>query len=691
MYRPLFPILLISSMNISTICAQEIISLDKIEVQGTLQPFEERQESSIAKRIIKGEELTQYGDLNALEVLKRTPGVTIPEGKGKKGAPGKGYTVVLIDGEDASTGSKRSPSPLEQISPDMIERIEIMTNGSAEYTAEAMGGIVNIVLKKPKSQGATQAKLTLGTYKDHPLATLYAQREGKIDKFSYIVNATVTDNKKSDTENIDTYSTSTQHEVRNDDTQDKMFNLTTKLIYTPSSKEKYTYDGTLSLRNTQTDTDDIASASTNSVRKDIDKANDVMIWSKIGGEYHLSGSELLEWKLKFHQNKEEGENSSDEISPTPRLETQNDNTLLRYFGANTDYSVAKGDHFIKTGIELKHLYQDNEVSRNTGTVSVDNMTLSENRGSVYIQDEISSGDTLVMTPGIRYENVSRDFGQTSNIDYVAPSFHLLYKLTSNDNLRGSIAKTVRLPKLNDLAGTLVSSLYQNDIHHPDHIGNPDLKEEQALSYELRGEHFFGENGIVSIGGFYRNINNKIENTTTFDDNPLSSTYQRYVQRPCNAGNGQLWGSEFELKKSLDAVVDGLGIFANATYQDSSLTVNGVTRPIKQTSNFLYNIGVDHTLKAYRMTYGAAYRYVGGYDDPIDENGIAESQKGYGVFDLYATKRLNSTFKLGLNLKNLTALTITTTSQRYVSGVLNETQIDREHSQPQILCTLDGRW
>jgi iron complex outermembrane receptor protein len=682
-YRPL----IFLTCSFSLACAQEIIQLDKIEVQDTVQTLEERKENSIAKRIIRGEELTQYGDQNALEILKRTPGVNIPEGKTKNGAPGKGYTVVLIDGEDASTGSKRIPSPLEQISPDMIERIEVMTNGSAEYTAEAMGGIVNIVLKKPKSQGAAKAKLTLGTYKDRPLATLYAQREGKIDTFSYIVNATVTDNKKSDTENIDTYSSSIQHEVRDDDTHDKMLNLTTKLIYTPSSKEKYTYDGTLSFRNTQTDTDDITSGSTNTVRKNIDKANDVMIWSKIGGEYHLSGSELLEWKLKFHQNKEKGENSSEEISPTPSLETQNDTTLLRFYGASTDYSVAKGDHFIKTGVELKHLYQDNEVSLNTGIVSVDNLTLSENRGAVYVQDEISYGDDLVMTPGIRYEKVSRDFGATSNIDYLVPSVHLLYRLTPNDNLRASIAKTVKLPRLNDLAATLVSSLYQNDIHHPDHIGNPDLKEEQALSYELRGEHFFGKNGIVSIGGFYRDITDKIEKATTFD-----SGSGRYIERPFNAGNGQLWGSEFELKKSLDTIMEGLGVFANATYQDSTITVNGFTRPIKQTSNFLYNIGIDHTLKAYRMTYGAAYRYVGGYDDPIDENGFSESQKGYGVFDLYATKRLDSTFKLGLNLKNITSNTINTTSKYYdTSGTLIETQIDKEHSSPQILLTLEGRW
>ncbi len=81
----------------------------------------------------------------------------------------------------------------------------------------------------------------------------------------------------------------------------------------------------------------------------------------------------------------------------------------------------------------------------------------------------------------------------------------------------------------------------------------------------------------------------------------------------------------------------------------------------------------------------------GYDDPVDESGVAESQEGYGTLDLYAKKRLDSTYKLGLNLKNITQESITTTSKRYVGGVLNETQIDNEKSRFHFLVTLEGRW
>jgi len=76
---------------------------------------------------------------------------------------------------------------------------------------------------------------------------------------------------------------------------------------------------------------------------------------------------------------------------------------------------------------------------------------------------------------------------------------------------------------------------------------------------------------------------------------------------------------------------------------------------------------------------------------MDESGVAESQKGYGTLDLYATKRLSPTYKLGLNVKNITQESIKTTTKRYSSGVLSETQIDHENSEPQVLLSLEGRW
>lgn len=688
-YRPL----ILLSCTLSFVCASEIIQLEKIEVQENASTLEERKENSIAKRIINGEELTQYGDLNALEILKRTPGVTIADGKGKKSAPGKGYTVVLIDGEEAS-GSKRV-NPLEQISPDMIERIEVMTNGSAEYTAESMGGIVNVVLKKPKSEGQTIGKMTVGTYGgDVPMESVFAQREGKTGHLGYLINVSAADNRQTDTSSTFKQSAASD-ELRETAARYQALTLTTKLIYTPSSKDKYTYNGSLGLNNNKSSVDAKTyvngSSALNTQMTSTDQSKGMMLWSGFKGEHHLSGTQLLEWKLKFHQNDDNGEAASLQTVPTLNDRRQKDYGFNRMIGAAGIYSLVSGDHFIKTGVDLKKTSQRDEVQRSLNgadvTTLADSVHMRENKGAMFLQDEVSVGESFVVTPGVRYETLSRDYGTTSRIDYLAPSLHMLYRLGANDNLRASVAKTVKLPRLDQLSSSTDSSLDRNDIRHPDITGNQNLTEEKALSYELRYEHFFENKGIASIGSFYRNIDDKIENITRWN-----SSTSRYVQSPENAGQGSLWGVELELKKSLNTYIDGLGMFANATLQDSSLTntATGVKRPIKQTSNLLYNLGVDHTVKAYRFTYGAAYRYVGGYDDP-QEYSLSQSQKGYGALDLYASKRLDKTFKCQLNLKNITRTSIETTSNIYTGGVVSETQIDKEHSKPQILLTLEGKW
>jgi len=676
----------------SSVGAQEVVTLDKIQIAQEYTAIDERRDNSIAKRIIKAEELTQYGDSNALEILRRTPGVTIPNGKGPAAAPGKGYTVVMIDGEATSTGTSKRVSPLEQISPDMIERIEVMSNGSAEYTAESMGGIVNVVLKKPKAEGRTLAKVTLGAYGEDLSETAYLQREGKIDKISYLVNLTASENIKEDRTDviIDKTALDTDEE-RDERSKNRSVGLRAKLNFTPSSRLKILYDGSVTFNHNSNDitstTMTEGSATPTNRYRSYDDATNTMLWSALGAE-HRFGDDIFEWKAKIHSFEERGDLES--LSTNSRKE--HDYVLSRFYGLQGDYTALRDDHFMKAGFELKRSDQIDETTRMLNGVDItsvnDKIQMKEDKLSLYIQDEYTLNEGIVITPGLRYETLERDYGATSNLGYFAPSLHALFQVTPTDNIRASVAKTVRLPRLSQLSASTNSTLEENSIHRPDVIGNPNLTEEKALSYELRYEHFFEDKGLASIGGFYRSIDDKIENAIRF--NTLSG---RYEQTPENAGKGSLWGLELELKKSLKEYVEGFGIFANATLQDSSITntLTGVKREILQTPNFTCNLGFDHTLKESEITYGAAYRYVGGYDDP-QEYFISQSQRGYGTLDLYANKRINKTFKLQLNVKNITASTVETTSRLYdTAGAITQTQVDKEHTKPQVFLSIEGKW
>ncbi|ADR35122.1 TonB-dependent receptor [Sulfuricurvum kujiense DSM 16994] len=687
--------LLIAALLASSVYAEETVVLEKIQIAEDYTAIDERRDNSIAKRIIKAEELTQYGDANALEILRRTPGVTIPNGKGPASAPGKGYTVVMIDGEATSTGTSKRVSPLEQISPDMIERIEVMSNGSAEYTAESMGGIVNVVLKKPKAEGRTSAKVTLGAYGEDLSETAYVQREGKLDKVSYMVNLTASENRKEDRTDIATDKAALEtDEERDDRSKNRSVGLRAKLNYTASPRLKILYDGSVTF-NHNTDRIDSTtltegSATPTSRYQSHDDATNTMLWSALGAE-HRFGDDIFEWKAKIHSFEERGDLES-LSTPSATNRKEHDYVLSRFYGFQGDYTALRDEHFMKAGFELKRSDQIDETTRILNGVDVtsvnDKIQMKEDKLSLYIQDEYTLNEGIVITPGLRYETLNRDYGATSNLGYFAPSLHALFQVTPTDNIRASVAKTVRLPRLSQLSASTNSTLDENSIHRPDVIGNPNLTEEKALSYELRYEHFFEDKGLASIGGFYRTIDDKIENAIRFN-----SVSGRYEQTPENAGEGSLWGLELEFKKSLKEYISGLGLFANATLQDSSLTntLTGVKRELLQTPNFTCNLGFDHTLKASEITYGAAYRYVGGYDDP-QEYFISQSQKGYGTLDLYANKRLNKTFKVQLNVKNITASTVETTSRLYdAGGAITQTQVDKEHTKPQLFLSIEGKW
>lgn len=660
------------------------MQLEGIEIKGDALPIQERKESSIAKKVVSATELEHYGDLNMLDILRRLPGVNIPETKKGKSQPGKGYTKILVEGEEVPAGSRRRPSPLEQLSADMVEKIEIMTNGSAEHTAEAMGGIVNIILKSPSSTSQTSLKAGSGLSKDLWSENLFVQQEGKKGKISYLVNLTFNETRLEEPSMTHTDDgIDVRDEYLEEVSTNRTASLNTKITYTPGVLNKYTFDGTFSLGKSKAGSDEIRFMNDSEIPDRLIHSTDQdrykMFWAKLKGEHHLSNSELFEWRIKAHQNSQ----VTDSLTTISEIDkTQNEESLFRLFGLEGSYSKFYENHFFKTGYELKRLDQNENLYSNTERTQ--DFFLKETRNSVYFQDEISDGTSIVWTPGIRYENVFRDFSQSKRFSYLAPSLHMLYKLTEQDHFRSSIAKTVKLPRLNELSFTVDRTLDQNDLSHPDISGNPDLKEESAWSAELRYEHYDSERGIASIGGFYRRISDKIEKLTFLEGG-------RYIERPYNSGAAGLWGIETELKKSLSSYIQGMGINANATFQNSSLEADGMHRRIKETPNYFYTIGVDHSLKSFRVTYGASYRYTGPYHDNMDEKGVIGSGEGYGALDVYGAKRFPDNSKISLNIKNLFAEDIKINRARYIADAVEEVQSNSIQRPLQMMITYEKKW
>ena len=141
---------------------EEAKTLDRIEVTGSRLKRAEI-EGAVPVIVIDRASLDATGDVSVADVLRDSPFASFGNFRPQSGSSaqslatvdlrglGSGRTLVLIDGRRAPTNpmSASSGSDLNAIPLAAVERIEILSDGaSAVYGSDAIGGVVNIILRK---------------------------------------------------------------------------------------------------------------------------------------------------------------------------------------------------------------------------------------------------------------------------------------------------------------------------------------------------------------------------------------------------------------------------------------------------------------------------------------------------------------------------------------------------------------
>jgi TonB-dependent receptor len=123
--------------------------------------------------------------------------------------------------------------------------------------------------------------------------------------------------------------------------------------------------------------------------------------------------------------------------------------------------------------------------------------------------------------------------------YALPSVNLTHDLNDNLRLRAAYSKSLGRPAFSDIAQAELVNNESLTITK----GNPDLKPRQADNFDLAVEQYFnGGNGLVSLSGFYKKIDDEIfELQVQEERNGL--IYD--VTTPLNATSASLKGIEFQ--------------------------------------------------------------------------------------------------------------------------------------------------
>lgn len=106
-----------------------------------------------ADRMVMNIENSVLSDgMTALEILERAPGVKVSD-DGEIQMRGKKDVAVMINGKLSYLSQKELTSLLRGTSSSSVKSIELITNPSAKFDAQGMGGLINIVLKNQRKKG----------------------------------------------------------------------------------------------------------------------------------------------------------------------------------------------------------------------------------------------------------------------------------------------------------------------------------------------------------------------------------------------------------------------------------------------------------------------------------------------------------------------------------------------------------
>ncbi|MDY2685779.1 MAG: TonB-dependent receptor [Selenomonadaceae bacterium] len=155
----------------------------------------EKMETPADTTVITADEIAENHYKDAAEALASVPGVVMTNGA--NGAEqivrinGDERVVVLVDGErmnDDNGSMSRASATLTRVPAARdIARIEVARGGgSALYGSDAVGGVVNIITKKPTQGQQTSIDLQTGSWRSHRYSI---KTQGKTDTgFSYLVS-----------------------------------------------------------------------------------------------------------------------------------------------------------------------------------------------------------------------------------------------------------------------------------------------------------------------------------------------------------------------------------------------------------------------------------------------------------------------------------------------------------------------
>lgn len=232
-----------------------------------------------------------------------------------------------------------------------------------------------------------------------------------------------------------------------------------------------------------------------------------------------------------------------------------------------------------------------------------------------------------------------------------PGIHLRFQLADNTNLRAAVTRSLARPAYSSLAP------YELVLHEDNEIerGNPNLEPYSAVNYDLLGEHYLSNVGIIAGGFFYKDLGNVIVDRTY---QQVGGPYDGYsVAQPQNGTGARVWGLEASWQQQLTFLpgpLSGLGVYLNYTYADSRMDVGDGEREIAVPGQIPHAANVAALYEKYGFSGSLSMNYQGRFIDDVGSSPMEDEYFGSRTqWDVSASQRLLRNVRVFAEVNNLT--------------------------------------
>ena len=648
--------------------------IQRVEIVARQGSTELRRAASFAKQIYGREELDRYGDTNALDVMRRLPGVNVDSGGPRMRGLGSGYTQILINGDPAPPGFN-----LDQLSPSQIERIEVIKASTAEQSAQAVAGSINVVLKEASRRSLRNLRLGLGTGKDRPLGNVNYSISESVGPFNMSLPISLFEWNRQVRNMVD-------RKMEGADGQPAVseqlgtatswgwgYNIAPRFNFKVSDEQTIALATFFQKGYWNYRTDYINRAVS---------GNPVFDDDAIQGGYWENRRANLTWINRFSQDQRieikagvQQSRSAFDLRNLRAGATQLQTAAINQDDAITQagkYSQLLGSaHTLTAGWDLEN--RDRQEMRTTSNGAGQALLprfegqpflAQMRRQAIYIQDEWEISPQWQLNLGLRNERIASESSNASlpvlNVSSVlSPLAHVSYKFDpkSRDMVRASLTRSYKAPGLSALLsrpvinGAYANTNQTNTYLSPDRIGNPTLSPELATGLDIAYENYLNNDGIFSVGIFHRNLTNVVRNLTELR-NVSWATAPRWITQPQNFSDAVTSGLEFELRGRASDLMPQLLGNAKALnlrtslsfYRSSIAALPGPDNRLDGQQPWSASLGFDQRISGLPLSVGGNLSITPGYDTRQTAEQFLKRSTIKGI-DLFAMMPLSPTMSL----------------------------------------------